>query len=126
MIKVADEEKLDKQQPVITANMLEQQALESIQPSLVPPTCRGIPIESIPTNKVSNKSTSKSPKKTAKNSSPLQVHKQKTLIDNFNIDDSLGYISSNGQFTCPRCNVFETMNIEHFREHLYKDVNYKT
>ncbi|XP_025411013.1 uncharacterized protein LOC112683957 isoform X4 [Sipha flava] len=123
--KVTDEEKPDKQ-PVIAANMLEQQALESIEPSLVPPTCRGIPIESMPTNKASNKSTSKSPKKTAKNSSPHQVHKQKTLVDDFNKDDSLGYISSNGQYTCPRCNIFKTMNIEHFRDHLYKDVNYKT
>lgn len=106
--------------------MLEQQALESIEPSLVPPTCRGIPIESIPVNKASNKSTAfKSPKKSTK-SSPLQLHKQKTLVDNFSKDDSLGCLSSGGQFACPRCNVFETMDLEQFREHLFKDVNYKT
>lgn len=105
--------------------MLEQQALESIEPSLVPHTCRGIPIESIPTNKASNKSTPKSPKKTVK-SFQSPVNKQKTLIDNFKKDDSLGYISSNGQFACPRCNEFETLNVDLFREHLYKDVNYRT
>lgn len=106
-------------------NNQEQQALESIQ-SLVLPTCRGIPIESIATtSKVNNKSqgVSKSPKSVKK--SPLQSRKQKPLIDDFSEDDSLGIISQRGQFTCPRCSFYETRNIESFRDHLYKDVNYK-
>jgi len=109
-----------------TENMLEQQALESIEPTLVPPTCRGIPIESTPL-KTSNKyrGNAKSPK-SANKSSPIQPHKQKTLIDVFNKNDKLGAISSNGYFVCPKCCVFETMNIELFREHLYKEINYKT
>ncbi|CAH1712108.1 unnamed protein product [Aphis gossypii] len=107
-------------------NFLEQQALESIEPTLVPPTCRGIPVESSPL-KMNNKfrGTSKSPKSATKSSS-FQPHKQKTLINSFNKNDKLGAISSNGHFVCPKCNVFETINIELFREHLYKEVNYKT
>lgn len=68
---------------------------------------------------------SKSPKAAAK-FSPFQARKQKMLTDIFSIDDSLGTISPNGQFVCPRCNIFETMNIEHFRDHLYQDVHLKT
>lgn len=107
--------------------MQEQQALESIEPTLMPPTCRGIPVESISISKSYNKSrgVSKSPKKTAKNS-PVQVRKQNILIDNFKEDDSLGTISAGGSFSCPKCNVFETTNEYYFREHLYKDINYKT
>lgn len=110
-----------------TSYILEQQALESIEPTIVPPTCRGIPIDSIPTVKNCNKSrgVTKSPKAAAKNS-PNQARKQLILPDTFSKDDNLGAISSIGLFTCPRCNVFETMSKEYFREHLYKDVNYKT
>lgn len=126
--KVFDKEELHKQSKHLggTENMLEQQALESIEPTLVPPTCRGIPIESTPL-KTSNKyrGNAKSPK-SANKSSPIQPHKQKTLIDVFNKNDKLGAISSNGYFVCPKCCVFETMNIELFREHLYKEINYKT
>ncbi|KAL4143321.1 hypothetical protein QTP88_005667 [Uroleucon formosanum] len=126
--KISNKEELHKQSKHLggTDNMLEQQALESIEPSLVPPTCRGIPIESTPL-KTYNKSRgmAKSPKSSTK-SSPIQSNKQKTLIDVFNKNDKLGAISSNGYFVCPKCCVFETMNIELFREHLYKEVNYKT
>lgn len=109
-----------------TENTLEQQALESIEPTLVPPTCRGIPIESTPLKTYSkSRGMSKSPKSATK-SSPIQPHKQKTLIDVFNKNDKLGTISSNGHFVCPKCCVFATINIELFREHLYKEVNYKT
>lgn len=111
------------------AYILEQQALESIEPTIVPPTCRGIPIDSIPTLKASTKfrGVSKSPKaKVAAKNSPNQARKQLISTDIFTKDDSLGSISCNGLFTCPRCNVFKTMNVDHFREHLYKDVNYKT
>jgi len=102
--------------------MLKQQALESIEPTLVPPTCRGIPIESTPLKTYTNKShgIAKRPK------SATQSRKQKTFIDVFNKNDKLGAISSNGYFVCPICCVFETMNIKLFRQHLYKEVNYKT
>jgi len=103
--------------------MQEQQALESIEPTLFPPTCRGIPIESIPTSIKPRGGISKSPKGSTKNS---PVRKSKILIDNFSMNDSFGYLSPNGYFACPKCNLFETMNVEHFREHLYKDINYKT
>ncbi|CAI6364719.1 unnamed protein product [Macrosiphum euphorbiae] len=126
--KISDKEELHKQSKHLygTENMLEQQALESIEPTLVPPTCRGIPIESTPL-KTSNKSRgmAKSPKSATK-SSPIQPHKQKTLIDVFNKNDKLGAISSNGYFVCPKYCGFETISIELFREHLYKEVNYKT
>ncbi|XP_026811622.1 uncharacterized protein LOC113552843 isoform X4 [Rhopalosiphum maidis] len=123
---ITDKEESHKQYLGGAENILEQQALESIEPTLVPPTCRGIPIDSTPL-KMNNKSRgmSKSPKSATKSSS-IQPHKQKTLIDVFNKNDKLGTISSNGHFVCPKCYVFETINIELFREHLYKEVNYKT
>lgn len=123
---VNKQQKPSKQLPGATY-ILEQQALESIEPTIVPPTCRGIPIDSIPTVKTSTKSrgVSKSPKAAAKNS-PTQARKQLISTDSFSKDDTLGSISSNGLFTCPRCNIFKTMNVDHFREHLFKDVNYKT
>lgn len=104
-----------------TANMHEQQALESIEPSLVTPTCRGIPIETVSKTKTPNKSRviPKSPKTTAKSS------KQKLLPVSFSENDSLGCLSANGLFVCPRCNVYETLDVVHFRHHLYKDIQYK-
>lgn len=106
------------------ANNLEQQALESIEPLMLP-TCRGIPIESNVLSKVNNKfrGISKSPKSAKK--SPVQAGKQKMLKDDFREDDSLGTISSKGQLLCPKCNIFETRNVDCFRDHLYKDINYK-
>lgn len=92
----------------------------------MPPTCRGIPLESITTtNKVNNKSrgVSKSPKSAKK--SPLQTRKSKMFIDDFSENDNLGIISPRGQFVCPRCGIYETRNLESFRDHLYKDVNFK-
>jgi len=85
-----------------TENISKPQALESIGPTLVPPTCRGIPIDLIPLKTCNNKSYG-----IAKN-------------------DKLGAISSNGYFVCPKCYIFETMHIKLFREHLYKEINYKT
>lgn len=107
--------------------MQEQQALESIETSRIPPTCRGIPIETTSASRTINKSRSisKSPKSAAKSSSPFHGRKQKLLTDTFSVDDSLGTITSTGLFSCPRCNVFTTMNIDHFRDHLFKDVNFK-
>lgn len=106
----------------------ELQALESITPTLMPPACRGIPVEPIPYCKASNKSrsVSKSPAKLAAKSSTHQSRKPKMLLDNFNKNDSFGTISSNGHFVCPRCNDFETIDVEFFSEHLKKDINYKT
>lgn len=128
--KIADVEIEEQQKQakllLSVTNTQEQLALESIEPSLVPPTCRGIPIDTTSSiSRTYNKSRglSKSPKTTK--SSPLQARKQKILTDTFNISDSLGTITSNGLFSCPRCNAFDTMNIDHFREHLIKDVNYK-
>jgi len=102
--------------------MLQHQALESIEPTLVPPSCRGIPVESTPL-KTNSKSygVSKNPKSTTI-SSPIQSHKQTMLKDIF---IKLGQISSDGHFVCPKCYVFKTINIDLFREHLYKEVNYK-
>lgn len=108
-----------------TSNMLEQQALESIEPTLVPPACRGIPVESAGNKTTYNKPRdiiTKSPKTQAK-SSPIR--KQTTLNDNFSVNDSLGEISLTGLYSCPRCNAFETENVKEFRKHLIKDVNYK-
>jgi len=63
----------------------------------------------------------------ATKSSSIQPHKQKTLIDIFNKNDKLGATSSNDlHFVRPKCDDFKTTNIEFFREHLYKEVNYKT
>uniref|UniRef100_A0A2H8TXZ9 Zinc finger and BTB domain-containing protein 6 n=1 Tax=Melanaphis sacchari TaxID=742174 RepID=A0A2H8TXZ9_9HEMI len=123
---ITDKEELHQQRSGGAENILEQQALESIEPTLVPPTCRGIPIESTPL-KINNKprGMSKSPKSATKSSS-IQAHKQKMLIDVFNKNDKLGEISSNGFFVCPKCNKFEISSIELFREHLYKEINYKT
>lgn len=106
------------------SNMLEQQALESIDTTLVPPACRGIPLEPAD-DKINNKSRgiiTKSPKTQAK-SSPIR--KQTVLIDNFSVNDSLGEISLTGLYSCPRCNAFETGDVQEFRKHLIKDVNYK-
>ncbi|KAE9544874.1 hypothetical protein AGLY_000417 [Aphis glycines] len=84
-------------------NFLEPQALESIDATLVSPTCRVILIESTPL-KMNNKSRG------------ISIR-----------NDKLGAISSNGlPFVCPKCDDFKTINIELFREHLYKEVNYKT
>jgi len=94
-------------------NFLEHRALESIDTKLVPPTCRGIPIESKPLKMI--------------NKCRGILHKQKMIIDIFNKNDKLGGISSNGRhFVCPKCDVFKTINVELFRKHLYKEVNYKT
>jgi len=111
-----------------TRNIQEQQALQSIELSCISQTCRGIPVEESSKTKTCNKSrgVSKSPKSATKNSALLNSRKQKMLIDTFSVDDSLGTITSTGLFACPRCNVFETMNIDHFRDHLFKDVNFKT
>lgn len=105
--------------------MLEQQALESIDTTLVPPACRGIPLEPTDDKTIYNKSRgiiTKSPKTQTK-SSPIS--KQTMLIDNFSVNDSLGEISLTGLYSCPRCNAFETEDVEEFRKHLIKDVNYK-
>eukprot|EP00102_Acyrthosiphon_pisum_P022313 XP_016659523.1 PREDICTED: uncharacterized protein LOC100573806 [Acyrthosiphon pisum] len=125
--KISDKEELHKRSKHLggTDNMLKQQALESIEPTLVPPTCRGIPIESTPLKKYTNKSGGiANSSKSATKSTPIQPHKQKSLKDVFN-NNELGAISSNGYFVCPKCCVFETMNIELFREHLYREVNQK-
>lgn len=107
------------------ANTQEHQALDSIEP--MSPTCRGIPIETTSTIKTYSKvrAASKSPRSASKNSSPFHGRKQKMFTDSFSVNDSLGTITSTGLFSCPRCNVFETMNIDHFREHLFKDVHFK-
>lgn len=59
-----------------------------------------------------------SPKSATK--SWIQPHKQKTLIDTFNMNDKLGAISSNALFVCPNCEDFEAFNSEFFYEHLIK------
>ncbi|VVC35861.1 Zinc finger C2H2-type,Zinc finger, RING/FYVE/PHD-type [Cinara cedri] len=121
--KVTDSEQLPIQSKNLmgkTTNNQEQQALESIEP-LMPPSCRGIPIESIYTSK--SRGVSKSPKSAKK--SPVQARKQKLFQDDFNEDDSLGTISTTGQFVCPKCDLFKTTDLENFREHLYKEINNK-
>lgn len=104
----------------------ELQALESIEPAIMPPTCRGIPVEPIAINKTPSKSRGllKSPLKISRQS--IQSHKQKLISNMFSKDDSMGTISSNGHFVCPRCNNFETSNVHHFSEHLEKEIYYKT
>lgn len=98
-----------------TPNLVEQ-ALESIEPSIVPPACRGIPVATIP------RSNPKSPKALLKRSS---VSKNKAFVDNFDPNDSIGELTPNGLYSCPKCNEFESVNLFHFRQHLYQEINYK-
>lgn len=128
IVQITETEEPQKQTEYIqdTANMHEQQALESIEPTLVLPTCRGIPVETVSKSKSPSKSRfmPKSPKTTAKSSS-LSPYKQKMLAVSFSKYDSLGSLSANGLFVCPRCNEFEASIEEQFRLHLYKDVQFR-
>jgi len=98
-----------------TPNLVEQ-ALESIEPSIVPPACRGIPVATKPRSNV------KSPKALLKRS---PVSKKKEFIDNFSPNDSIGELTPNGFYSCPKCNEFESLSLFHFRQHLYQEINYK-
>lgn len=90
---------------------LVEQALDSIEPSIVPPTCRGIPVTGYNHYSKINKSR--------------RISKNKLFVDNFDPNHNLGELTSNGLYSCPICNEFETDELFQFRHHLYEEVNYK-
>lgn len=122
IIKVSDTEQLDIHSKNVmgkAANNQEQQALESIDPRMLP-NCRGIPIET--TNKSKFRGVSKIPKSAKKSS--VKARKRKLLKDDdFRENDNLGTISPSGQYVCPKCDMFETKYLHDFRAHLYEEIN---
>jgi len=103
------------------ANTREKQALRSIEPSRTcRPTCRGIPVSTTAASRAYQ-----TPCGVSESVGGSSAMKRKTLTDGFSVDDSFGTITVTGLFSCPRCNDFTTRNIDHFRDHLLKDVKCK-
>lgn len=127
VVQIPDEQELHTHSKhlVNLENIQEHRALESIDATLVPPTCRGIAIESTPLKSYKKSRDVPKCRKSTK-SYPIHSQKQKNFEDILNKDVNLGVISANGHFVCPKCNLFETMNIRLFRKHLYKEVTFKT